>query len=108
MNTVTHGQSISPRAFAQLLGWTPADISERYYIDPGESIRFRVDSVDWNDIRPAPPPQYNAAGDLESSQPEKDPIDKAGFKIFVSYLLVHAHGLQLITRHRLLNQVLGL
>lgn len=70
---------------------------ERYYIDPGESIRFRVDSVEWNDIRPAPPPQYNAAGDLESSQPEKDPIDKAGFKIFVSDLpTIRVIGLRLM------------
>lgn len=56
---------------------------ERLYLDPGENIRFRVDSVEWQDVRPAPPPQYNAAGELVSTEPEKDPIDKAGFKIYV-------------------------
>lgn len=43
-----------------------------------------MDSVEWQDVRPAPPPVYNAAGEAESTVPEKDAMEKAGYKILVS------------------------
>jgi len=45
--------------------------------------------VEWQDVRPAPPPVYNAAGEPESTIPEKDAMEKAGYKILVCLLLCH-------------------
>lgn len=66
-----------------------AESTDRLYLDEGESIRVRIDSVQWHDIRPVPPPQYNNAGELVLSEPEKDPMDKAGFKVLVSFIDQH-------------------
>lgn len=102
LNTVTHGSFN-----LKYLTSSATDLAERLYLDPGESIRFRVDSVEWQDVRPAPPPQYNAAGELESTQPEKDPIEKAGFKIYVRILpgsSREVRAAELTNRHPSLNQ----
>ncbi|CAD6576096.1 MAG: DNA-directed RNA polymerase III subunit rpc25 [Tremellales sp. Tagirdzhanova-0007] len=60
----------------------------RLYIDDGEAIRFRVDSVEWQDVRPLPASQ-SAYGDAaangdDAGVPRMDPIERAGYKIFVS------------------------
>lgn len=61
-------------------------LDERMHYEVGQPIRFRVDSVEWQDIRPEPavddhPAVPNGAG--ADSIPEKDPYEKAGFKILV-------------------------
>ncbi|RXK40974.1 DNA-directed RNA polymerase III subunit RPC8 [Tremella mesenterica] len=53
--------------------------TQRLYIDIGEPVRFRVDSIEWQDIRPPPPP--NELGELP---PQKDPIDRAGMKVLAT------------------------
>ncbi|TYJ56006.1 hypothetical protein B9479_003248 [Cryptococcus floricola] len=57
-------------------------VTERLYIDAGEPIRFRVDSVEWRDVRPTP--QSLMAEQNGEDVPEKDPIEKAGFKILAT------------------------
>lgn len=68
-------------------------VASRLYIDKGEPIRFRVDSVEWQDIRPEPPssnagPGAQINGDADEQgdveQAKKDPIEKAGYKVIVS------------------------
>ncbi|WVF69674.1 hypothetical protein IAT40_004453 [Kwoniella sp. CBS 6097] len=59
-------------------------ITDRLYIDEGEPIRFRVDSVEWQDVRPTPQSLMAAAEDDGNNVPEKDPIEKAGFKILAT------------------------
>ncbi|WWC86796.1 uncharacterized protein L201_001675 [Kwoniella dendrophila CBS 6074] len=57
-------------------------VADRLYIDEGEPIRFRVDSVDWQDVRPTP--QSMLAAQEGEAVPDKDPIEKAGFKILAT------------------------
>jgi DNA-directed RNA polymerase III subunit RPC8 len=60
-------------------------VASRLYIDPGEPFRFRVDSVQWQDIRPEPSSAQQgqqANGDVEEGK-GRDPIEKAGYKILV-------------------------
>ncbi|KAE8540409.1 hypothetical protein D1P53_003354 [Cryptococcus gattii VGV] len=57
-------------------------VSERLYIDPGEAIRFRVDSIEWQDVRPTP--QAMLAEMNGEAVEGKDPIEKAGFKILAT------------------------
>ncbi|OCF33876.1 DNA-directed RNA polymerase III subunit RPC8 [Kwoniella heveanensis CBS 569] len=59
-------------------------VADRLYIDEGEPIRFRVDSVEWQDVRPTPQSLMAAAEDAGNEVPEKDPIEKAGFKILAT------------------------
>jgi len=59
-------------------------IADRLYIDVGEPIRFRVDSIEWQDVRPMPTPSQFPNGDEEIAVPEVDPIEKAGFKILAT------------------------
>ncbi|WVR04725.1 hypothetical protein IAU60_001736 [Kwoniella sp. DSM 27419] len=56
-------------------------ITDRLYIDDGEPIRFRVDSIEWQDVRPTPQSLIHEEG---VEVPEKDPIEKAGFKILAT------------------------
>nr|ODN89507.1 DNA-directed RNA polymerase III subunit RPC8 [Cryptococcus depauperatus CBS 7841] len=56
-------------------------VAERLYIDSGEPIRFRVDSIDWQDVRPTP---QSLLAEQNGEAIEKDPIDKAGFKILAT------------------------
>ncbi|RSH92275.1 DNA-directed RNA polymerase III subunit rpc25 [Saitozyma podzolica] len=65
-------------------------VASRLYIDKGEPIRFRVDSVEWQDIRPEPPssntgPGAQVNGDADEQADvelvKKDPIEKAGYKV---------------------------
>ena len=66
-------------------------LKARLYIDPGEAIRFRVDSVEWQDVRPMPPVEAHVANGMANGDgvheeiPEKDPIERAGYKILVSF-----------------------
>jgi hypothetical protein len=80
----------------------------RLYIDRDEQIRFRVESVEWTESEPIPPSirdqykadarereraekQWIAAGnkiedfkdESKTAEPEKNPIDLAGYKIMV-------------------------
>ncbi|WVQ69383.1 uncharacterized protein L199_007600 [Kwoniella botswanensis] len=57
-------------------------VADRLYIDDGEPIRFRVDSIDWQDVRPTP--QSALAESQGEMVVEKDPIEKAGFKILAT------------------------
>ncbi|WVW78318.1 hypothetical protein I302_100272 [Kwoniella bestiolae CBS 10118] len=57
-------------------------IADRLYIDDGEPIRFRVDSIDWQDVRPTPQSALAEIGG--EGVIEKDPIEKAGFKILAT------------------------
>ncbi|WWC59584.1 uncharacterized protein I303_102141 [Kwoniella dejecticola CBS 10117] len=58
-------------------------VADRLYIDEGEPIRFRVDSIEWQDVRPTPQ-SLIAEQDGDSERIEKDPIEKAGFKILAT------------------------
>ena len=62
----------------------PTLTPERLYIDPQEPIRFRVDRIEWQAVKPTPniPLSQMQDGDAEAEQ--KDPIEKAGYKIFVT------------------------
>lgn len=63
--------------------------AERFYYDTGEVIRFRVDSIEWNEHEPGPP----KAPDSEEVE-EKDPFENAGFRITAA---VGEQGLGLIS-----------
>lgn len=76
----SHGRSVDSRHATS----SGADVPARLYIDEGESIRVRVEDTTWQDIKPVPPPQYDSTGLVVLSEPEKDPIDNAGFKVLVS------------------------
>ncbi|ORY23986.1 RNA polymerase III subunit Rpc25-domain-containing protein [Naematelia encephala] len=67
-------------------------IESRLYIDVGEPIRFRVDSVEWQDVRPKPSPDLYAEG--EATPEEKDPRERAGYKVWAS---IGEAGLGVIT-----------
>ena len=62
----------------------------RLFIDPGESIRFRVSDVEWQDVRPEPKAQHSLNGlpngHTNGDEPENDidPIHKAGYKIYAT------------------------
>ncbi|WWD21588.1 hypothetical protein CI109_106074 [Kwoniella shandongensis] len=58
------------------------ELDNRLYIDEGEPIRFRVNSVEWQDVRPTPQNMLDEANAEEV--PEKDPIEKAGYKILAT------------------------
>ena len=61
--------------------------SSRLYIDSGEAIRFRVADVEWQDVRPTPNiavAKMNGDTDGDALEDEKDPIEKAGYKIFAT------------------------
>lgn len=63
---------------------------ERFYYDPGEPIRFRVDTVEWQEHEPGPPTDRPQENDEEEP---KDPKEKAGYVILAS---VSEQGLGLI------------
>ncbi|KAI9636308.1 uncharacterized protein MKK02DRAFT_33531 [Dioszegia hungarica] len=62
-------------------------IAQRLYIDVGEPIRFRVDSIDFQDIRPDPPVILEPGAKEEAKElgepveATKDPYKSAGFRI---------------------------
>ncbi len=59
----------------------------RLYIDIDEPVRFRVDSVEWQDVRPIPVAQTaltNGDANGHEEVPQKDPLETAGYKIMVS------------------------
>lgn len=64
------------------LGWPHLQLTpERFYYDPGEPIRFRVDDIEWNEHEPGPP--VNRA-QQPAEEEEKDPMEKAGYRIIAS------------------------
>lgn len=66
--------------------------AERFYYDSGEVIRFRVDSIEWNEHEPGPPKAPDVTAEDEDSA--KDPYDSAGFRITAA---VGEQGLGLIS-----------
>ena len=73
-------------------------VSQRLYIENGEPIRFRVDSIDWQDIRPEPPVIQEPGAEVKEEtegEGKKDPFHSAGFRILVSPLHV-SHVSELI------------
>ncbi|KAK8847497.1 hypothetical protein IAR55_005355 [Kwoniella newhampshirensis] len=58
------------------------ELDNRLYIDEGEPIRFRVNSVEWQDVRPTPQNMLDEANGEDI--PVKDPIEKAGYKILAT------------------------
>lgn len=60
--------------------------AERLYIDPQEPIRFRVDRVEWQAVKPTPNIPLSQMGDMNGDldSEQKDPIEKAGYKVFVT------------------------
>lgn len=65
-------------------------LDDRMFYVEGEPIRFRVDSVEWQDVRPEPAADDPAANGGEGAAKERDPFEKAGFKILVRHDL-HAY-----------------
>lgn len=63
--------------------------AERFYYDPGEPIRFRVDSIEWHEAEPGPP-----ALRKEESEDAKDPYEAAGYRIIAA---VAEQGLGLVS-----------
>ncbi|WVQ83164.1 hypothetical protein IAT38_005302 [Cryptococcus sp. DSM 104549] len=65
-------------------------LGERMYIYLHDVLRFRVDSIEWQDVRPTPQAQlkeaaaYEAAGAGGPPVQGRDPIEKAGFKILAT------------------------
>lgn len=65
-------------------------VAQRLYLEVGEPIRFRVDSIEWQDLRPDPPniPELGSKPDAGDGGEEevkvKDPYKSAGFRILVS------------------------
>lgn len=51
-------------------------VANRLYIDTGEPIRFRVDSIEYQDIRPPP-----IVLDPTIELPQEDPYEKAGMRV---------------------------
>lgn len=68
-------------------------LDDRMFYVEGEPIRFRVDSVEWQDVRPEPAADDPAAAIAhganggEGAGKERDPYEKAGFKILVRHEL---------------------
>ncbi|WRT64662.1 uncharacterized protein IL334_001596 [Kwoniella shivajii] len=57
-------------------------ITDRLYIDEGEPIRFRVDSIEWQDVRPTP--QSVLEQENNDDVPVKSSFDKAGYRILAT------------------------
>ncbi|CAK9786386.1 hypothetical protein CC85DRAFT_284923 [Cutaneotrichosporon oleaginosum] len=55
--------------------------SERFYYDPGEPIRFRVDTIEWHEHEPGPPVDRSQTTEEDE---EKDPKEKAGYVILAN------------------------
>jgi DNA-directed RNA polymerase III subunit RPC8 len=64
-------------------------VAQRLYIDVGQPIRFRVETIEWQDIKPDPPTIHEPGTDLRTvGEPEKkakNPYESAGFRILVSF-----------------------
>lgn len=70
--------------------------TERFYYDPGEPIRFRVDSIEWHENEPGPPqarkePEEGAEVPAEE---EKGSYERAGYRIIAA---VAEQGLGLVS-----------
>ncbi|KAK4686516.1 DNA-directed RNA polymerase III subunit RPC8, partial [Tremellales sp. Uapishka_1] len=71
---------------AQLMN---TEMTSRLYIDPGEFMRFRVDSVEWQESEPVPPsirdkPKDVVEGEEIVEVDTKGPIERAGYKILAT------------------------
>lgn len=55
--------------------------TDRFYYDLGEAIRFRVDSVDWQENEPGPPSARPREPEADKESEDEDPYLKAGYRI---------------------------
>ncbi|TXT13056.1 hypothetical protein VHUM_01457 [Vanrija humicola] len=79
---------------AQLLNTIKA---ERFYYDPGEPIRFRVDSIEWHENEPGPPQarkEPEEGADAAPAADDKGAYERAGYRIIAA---VAEQGLGLIS-----------